>query len=41
MAKNIKFNLLVGDKKLTTLEALQENFYLDEVLDHYHCNCKV
>ena len=36
MAKNIKFNLLVGDKKLTTLEALQENFYLDEVLDHYH-----
>lgn len=36
MAKNIKFNLPVGDKKITTLEALQENFYLDEVLDHYH-----
>lgn len=36
MAKCIKFNLKFNDKQIRTIEDLQENFSIEDVLDYYH-----
>ncbi len=35
MAKTIKFNLLLDNKPIRTIEELQENFCIDDVLELY------
>ena len=35
MAKTIKFNLICDDKPVRTIEDLQENFSIEDVLKYY------
>ncbi len=35
MAKTIKFNLILDDKPVRTIEELQENFCIDDILEFY------
>lgn len=35
MAKNIKFNLIIDEKPIRTLEALEENFVIDDILNYF------
>ncbi|MBX2976244.1 MAG: hypothetical protein KF721_08920 [Ignavibacteriaceae bacterium] len=36
MAKTIKFNLILDGKPVRTIEELQENFCIDDILEFYH-----
>lgn len=36
MAKTIKFNLICDDKPVRTIEDLQENFSIEDILEYYH-----
>lgn len=35
MAKNIKFNLIIDEKPIRTLEALEENFVIDDIFNYF------
>ena len=36
MAKTIKFNLICDDKPVRTIEDLQNNFSIEDVLEYYN-----
>lgn len=41
MAKTIKFNLICDDKPVRTIEDLQENFSIEDVLKYYQNDMRV